>query len=204
VRSRSSKTVIKLLAAAVALGLLGTVVGIGTWAAFSDATSNTGNQIQSGTVKLDDNDSGSTMFSLSNLRPADTDTSCIKVTYTGSVGSTVRVYGSTTGTGLDPYLSLTVTRGTYSSDPGFSSCANFSADSTTYVTGQSSGVIYVGTLQDFADNYAAGIVDPTSGSPETWSNNENHVYKFQVTAGDNDTAQSKNATQTFTWEGRNN
>ena len=46
-------------------------------------------------------------------RPGNTDTGCIKVSYAGSLASEVRLYGTTSGTGLDAYLDLTVTRGTY-------------------------------------------------------------------------------------------
>jgi hypothetical protein len=46
-------------------------------------------------------------------------------------------------------------------------------------------------------------VDPTAASPESWATNEVHVYRFQVTQQNNALAQGKNATQTFTWEARN-
>jgi predicted dehydrogenase len=198
-RSRRSK----LLAAMAVVGLLG--VGVGTsWAAFISASTNAGNKFESGTVKVEDTDSGSAMFSLSGLKPGDTDTSCIKVTYTGSLASTVRLYGTTAGAGLDTYVGLTVTRGSYTpSEPSFDSCTNFTPDATTYVSGQSPGVVYAGTLQGFPDSYAGGLVDPTSGSPESWTTNEAHVYKVVIVMGDNRTAEGKNATQTFTWEARN-
>ena len=192
-------------AAAVALAVLATAGGTATWAAFTGTTANAGNSVTSGTVALSDNDSDTAIFSLSGMTAASTDTGCIKLTYGGSLASQVRLYGTTTGTGLDPYLSVTVTRGTFTpSDPAFDSCTNFSADSTTYITGQAPGVIYAGTLQDFPDTYAAGIVDPTSGTPESWTTSESHVYKVQVAVGDEDGAEGKNATQTFTWEARNN
>jgi hypothetical protein len=64
-------------------------------------------------------------------------------------------------------------------------------------------VVYNGTLQGYADNYAGGLVDPTSGSPENWTTGEKHVYKIQVTLQNNAAAAGKNATQDFTWEARN-
>jgi hypothetical protein len=76
-------------------------------------------------------------------------------------------------------------------------------DSGTYVSGQSAGVIYSGTLQGFPDNYAGGLDDPASGSVEDWAPGETHVYKVDITVGDQDSAASKNATQAFTWEARN-
>jgi predicted ribosomally synthesized peptide with SipW-like signal peptide len=193
----------KLLQTSLVLGLIGIVAGLGTWSAFSDTTSNDDNTFTGGTVTIDDDDGGgsSPMFTLSAMAPGATDSGCIKVTYTGTLASSVRLYGATSGTGLDQYLDLKVTRGT--STGSFDGCGSFSADSTDYI-GQGAGVIYNGTLQGFPDNYAAGLVDPTSGSPEVWTNPETHAYKFQVTLQDNSAAQGKNATQQFTWEARNN
>ena len=59
------------------------------------------------------------------------------------------LHGTTTGTGLDAYLDLKVTRGTYSpSTPAFKSCTNFQPDGTNYI-GAGNGVIYNGTLQGY-------------------------------------------------------
>jgi predicted ribosomally synthesized peptide with SipW-like signal peptide len=188
-----------------ALGLLGLVMlGLAiaaTIAAFNSTTSNSGNSFQAGTVVLSDNDADSAMLALVAAKPGDSDTSCIRVSFTGTLASTVRLYGTTSGTGLDQYLTLTITRGTTSGSPTFDSCANFTADATNYV-GAGAGVIYTGTLEDFADNYDAGVVDPTSGSPESWTNGESHDYKFVVSLNDDNSAQGLNATQTFTWEAR--
>ena len=115
----------------------------------------------------------------------------------------MRLYGTTTGSGLDQYLDLKVTRGTYNpSTPAFKSCTNFQADGTDYL-GAGNGVIYTGTLQAYPDDYASGLVDPTSGAPESWSSGEVHVYRFDMTLQSNFAAQGKNATQTFRWEARN-
>jgi len=176
--------------------------GVATWSAFSSTTANTGNSFTAGTVTIADNDAAAAMFSMTGMTPSSTETACIKVSYTGTLTSNVRLYGTTTGTGLDPYINLTVTRGTYSSDPGFDSCTNFTADSTDYI-GSGAGIMYSGTLTAYTDSYVAGTVDPTSGSPEAWTNGENHVYEFVVTVADNNSAQGLNATQTFTWEARN-
>lgn len=182
------------------LGLVGTVAGIGTWSAFSATTGNAGNSFSAGTVTLGDDDAGTAMLSLATAKPGDSDTSCIVVTYTGSLAATVRLYGTTTGTGLDQYLDLTVTRGTKST--AFDGCTDFTADATNYI-GAGAGVVYNGTLQGFPDSYVAGQVDPTSGSPESWTNPESHAYRFVVTVQDVSAAQGLNATQTFTWEARN-
>jgi predicted dehydrogenase len=196
---RRRKRLAGLLVAAAILVPAGGV----TYAAYVATTGNSGNRIEAGSVKLDDDDAGAAMLTLANAQPGATDTGCIKVTFNGSLASTVRLYGTTGGTGLDPYLDLRVTRGSNSpSDPGFDSCANFQPDATDYI-GAGSGVVYEGTLQGYPDNYAAGQVDPTAGSPETWTSSESHVYKIEVTQRFNPLANGLNATQSFTWEARN-
>lgn len=194
----------RALAGAIVVALLSTLAVGGTVAAFNTSTGNDNNRFSAGSVALEDNDGGTAMFSLSGMKPGDTDTACIKVTYTGSVASTVRLYGAVTGTGLQQYAGLTITRGTYmGAEPSFDSCTNFSADSATYISGQQAGVIYAGTLAGFPTTWSGGVVDPYSTAPESWTTNEAHVYKLQVTLGDNATAAGTNATQTFSWEAQN-
>ena len=190
----------KVTLAAGILALLSSTLGVGAWASFT-STKTQSATYSSGTVTITDNDASVAMLSISNAKPGNRDTSCIKVTYTGSIAATVRLYGSASGTGMGSYVDLTVTRGTISSG-AFDSCTNFTADATTYITGQPAGVIYSGSLASFPTTYAAGQVAPTSGSPESWTTNEVHAYKFQLTVGDNATAQGKTVTQTFTWEAR--
>jgi hypothetical protein len=189
-----------------ALGLLALLVpaaGGVTFAAYTATSSSDANRLEAGSVKLSDNGDGSSMLSLSAAVPGDTTSACIKVTYDGSLPATVELHGTTTGSGLDQYLDLKVTRGTYSpSTPAFKSCANFQADATNYI-GAGNGVVYNGTLQGYPDDYASGLVDPTGGSPESWTTSEAHVYRIDVTLQSDFAAQNKDAAQTFRWEARN-
>ena len=198
---RSANTATKVVATAVVVGLIGVVAGVGTWSAFSATTSNDSNTFSAGTVTIGDNDSNSAMLSLSAASPGDSDTACIEVGFSGTLASTVRLYGTTTGTGLDQYLDLTVTRGTLPANPAFDTCTGFTADSTDY-SGDGAGVIYKGTLQGYADSYTAGRVDPVASSPESWTNGEKHAYRFVVTVQNDDNAQGKTASQQFTWDAR--
>jgi hypothetical protein len=179
---------------------LGAVTGAATFSAFSSTTASLGNSFTAGTVLIADNDAGSAMLALTNAKPGDADTSCIKLTYSGTAASTVRLYGTIAG-GLASYLTLTVTRGTDAA-PSFDSCATFSADSTDYI-GAGAGVVYQGSLASFPTSYAAGLVDPLSGSPETWTTGETHSYRFVVTLANDNNAQGQSATASFTWEARN-
>jgi hypothetical protein len=179
---------------------MGAVAGYGTYSAFTATTSNSGNSYAAGTVAISDNDSGGFLMALSNAKPTDTDTGCIRLSYTGSLSATVRLYGSVSGS-LGQYLTLTVTRGTDSS-PSFRSCTNFTADATNYI-GAGAGVVYSGNLSDFPSTYAAGLVDPTSGSPATRTNGTARSYKFAITLQDNNAAQGLSSSASFTWEARN-
>jgi hypothetical protein len=194
----------RAFAGAIVAALIVALLIGATVANFTTSTGPDNNQVSAASISIRDNDDEGGLFSLSGMQPGDTATACIKVTYTGSAASDVRLYGTTTGTGLDQYASLQITRGTYGSpEPSFGSCTNFNADSTAYITGQSAGVIYVGTLAGFPTGWATGRTDPSSAAPETWTTNEAHVYKLQVALGDNAAAVSKSATQVFTWEARN-
>jgi predicted ribosomally synthesized peptide with SipW-like signal peptide len=190
----------RLRLTAFVLGGLLAVAGTATFSAFSSQTSNSGNSFAAGTVHLTDNDAGTAMLALTNAQPGATDTSCIVLTYSGTLDSTVRLYGAVAGA-LGPYLTLTVTRGTDSS-PSFDSCTNFTADATDYI-GSGNGVVYQGLLSAFPSTYAAGLVDPTSGSPETWTSPEAHSYRFVVTLANDNAAQGLSTTAAFTWEARN-
>jgi predicted ribosomally synthesized peptide with SipW-like signal peptide len=191
----------KVLVTILLFGIVGAVAGSATYSAFTSTTTNTGNVFSAGTVSLTDNDGGSSsLLALTNAKPGDADTGCIRVAYDGTLPATVRLYASVSGS-LADYLTVTVTRGTDSS-PSFDSCANFTADGTNYI-GQGNGVIYSGTLSAFPATYAAGLVDPTSGSPESWTNPESHSYRFQISLNDTNAAQDLNGSATFTWEARN-
>jgi len=204
---RSTK--VKLLATALVLGAVGSVLGVQTWAAFSGTTVNPTNSFVAGTVAIADNDSGAAMLSLASALPGAFDEGCITVTYSGSLSATVKLYGAgtfTSGSSLAPYIDLTITRGSFGSPPAFDSCTGFTADSTNYI-GAGAGVVFNGTLGGFNTShtsFANGLTDPTSGSPEVWDNAESHVYMIRVTLQNNTAAQGLNVTETFTWEAQNN
>jgi len=189
----------KLLASAVVLGVAGTVVGAGTFSALSSTTSNPSNTFTAGTVSLGDNDSGASAVSLSSARPGTTSTGCIRVTYTGSLASALKLYATASGS-LAPHLNVTVTRGTDSA-PSFPSCANFTADATNY-RNLGPGVLFSGTLDTLPTSYATGI-DDAAGA--TWSTNDAHAYKVQVSlpSGASSAAQGLTGSAAFTWEARN-
>lgn len=193
--SKSRKVLITL----VLVGLVGAVAGLASFSAFSSATANAANSFAAGTVNIGDNDAGTAMYSVTNQKPGDTLTKCIKVTYTGSLASTVKLYASAVGT-VGSYISLTVTPGTGS--PTFPGCTGFTADA--------SGAIYTGTLKGFADtysSYATGLAD-NPGAASSWVTNDAVVYQFTLTLQDNNSANGgatalSSGTHSITWEAQN-
>lgn len=159
---------------------------VGSWAAFTDTTSNSPDQFAAGTVTITDDDAGSAMFTVNGMKPGDSSTNCIAVTYTGSLDANVWLYGATAGTGLDAYLNVSVEAG---SGGSYGNCTGFTPSST----------LYSGTLAGYPDSQPAGIQD-TTHSP--WVTNDAVVYRVTVSlpAATPNAAQGLNATQTFTWE----
>jgi hypothetical protein len=172
------------------IGVIASVAGLATWSAFSSTTSNSGN--------------------MTSARPGDTVSKCITVSYTGTLTSNVRLYGAATaGNGLDSYLDLKVTRGTFSgATPANMACtdgggSSFVADSVTYSGGNgagASGVMFNARMNLYPTTWTAGIVDAPGGTAEAWTNPESHVYRFEVTVANDNAAANKTHTQTFTWE----
>jgi hypothetical protein len=167
----------------------------------NDSTSNPGNTFASGTVKVGDNDAGTALASFSAGRPGTTATGCVNVTYTGTLPANVRLYGTTTGSGLDAYLDLTITRGTFSGTPPAGSCTGFTADTTNY--GNGAGVVYTGLLSGLGATAATGVVDPLASAPRTWVAAEAHAYKVTVTLRNDAGGQGKSATTSFSWVAEN-
>jgi hypothetical protein len=131
------------------------------------------------------------MFAITNMKPGQTETKCITITYQGSLDASVVLYGAlTAGDGLDDYLDLTVERG---SGGSFTDCTGFSSSET----------VYSGTLDGFAATHAnfgtgAGTWAPTGGAPD-----DDMTYRFVVTLQDDNAAQGLTTTATFTWEAQN-
>jgi hypothetical protein len=190
----------KLALSALTIGLATAAIAAATWSSFSRTTANPSNSFSAGTVAIGDNDAGAALLSLSSASPGTGSTGCIRVTYTGSLASSVHLYGSVSGS-LAQYLNVVITRGTQSA-PSFPSCSGFSADSTNYI-GAGPGVVYSGTLASFASShhdFASGVADPG-----TWTQSVAHTYQVQLTlpSGAAAAAQGLSSSATFTWEAQN-
>jgi len=178
--------------------VFGTALTIGAGLAFpalSSSTSNAADVFSAGTVSVSDNDSGAATMTLTNARPDATTSGCIAVTYNGTLGATVRIYATITGT-LGPYVQLKVDRGTLSGS--FPSCTGFVLDGVDY-KGLGAGVLYNGLLSAFPTTSGAAVTDPAA----TWSSSDSHGYRLTATLQNNDLAQGLSANVTFIWQGAN-
>jgi hypothetical protein len=120
----------KILGSVLVVGVLGSVSAAGVFGAFSATTQNAGNEISTGSVAIGDNDAGQAMFNVTNARPNESWTRCLKVTYTGSLESDVRLYSTGSGGGLSQYLRIKLEQGT-SAAAAFPSCEGFVPDPTS-------------------------------------------------------------------------
>ena len=82
----------KVLLSLLVVGAIGSVVALGAFSAFSSTTSNDNNNFTAGTVTIADNDANAALYTLTNQKPGITTDRCIKVTYTGSLDSDVKLY----------------------------------------------------------------------------------------------------------------
>jgi hypothetical protein len=189
----------KILLTLLIVGLIGSAAGVGTFAAFSGTTSNSGNVFAAGTVYISDNDSAAAMYSVSNKKPNDVVTGCIKVTYQGSLGADVKLYWTPNGSdNLSQYITLSIDKVTYASEPTFPACG--SPSTTTNV--------FSANMNTLGTTYAGGItVYPASQT--VWNQNDSQWFKFTLTLQDNNGANGgasgakTTGTHSFTWEARN-
>jgi hypothetical protein len=194
--SLKRKSAISVLACALLAGVVGMAL---TFSAFTSTTENTANTFASGTVVLGDNDLNVALLEMSEMQPGSTATKCLTVEYTGSLDSTVRLYGETTSTplkDLSPFIDVVVTRGTFpGAAPALNACDGFVADTADHKA-LGAGILFKDLLSAYPADYAAAIVDPD----DTWETNEKAVYQVEVTLKSDDDAQAKDAATTLKFE----
>ncbi len=215
-RTQQTTALRTVLAAAVPVGLVlsAAVVWQSTSAAFTATTDNPGNSWQSGTVVLTDSDRGSALFTTagdSALVPGSTRFSCIQVDYTGNVDADIRLYVTTPTSGaatLDPYLEMTVEQGQNVGALGTvaADCTGFPASSPTVIYPKAADGGAPKTMQDLKTtkkDWTSGIpVGVPVGTPAKNSVSPNTPLTFRITylLKEDNGAQGKKSTATFTWE----
>ena len=194
--SARTSRIARLAAVPAALLISGGLIASASYSAFNATTANPTNNWTVGTVALSDDDANTAMFTASGLKPGSTGSKCIAVTSTGSLASTVKLYGTSPSTtnALSSSITLAVVQGTGGS---FGACTGF----TPLGTGSS---VYTGTLASFgssATSFATGLGTwaPTGTASET------RVFQFTYTvdAAAPNTTQGGTAAIGFTWEAQN-
>lgn len=184
-----------ILKTLVVVGVTGTLAGVGSFSAFTSAASNDNNRLSAGTVVLADNDGGTTpLYDMSAATPGATQTSCIRVAYTGSLPATVKIFTPSTIGALGSEVNLKIEAGTQAS-PSYPSCTGFVADTT----------LFDAALSTFATSYGGGITD-FPGSGTSWGNGDAVVYRVTATlsASAGDSVQgATTGLHTLRWEARN-
>jgi len=176
----------KLLLTALTVTVVGSIVAFGTFSAFSSTTENPGNEFAAGSVAIADNDTGTALYNVSNQKPGDSKTSCIKVTYTGTLASDVKLYlPDAVNSQVAEYTNLDITSGTGAAQ----NCSDFVPDTA-------GANVFSGELGTFAatyDNYANGLSDLPLAKTK-WDANDTVTYKVRVELQDTNSANSQSGT----------
>jgi hypothetical protein len=182
-----------VVAAAMVAGLViaGSLVLGASQAAFTDSTDNGVNNWATGTVVLSDDDSNVAMFNALALQPGSTGERCIRVLYTGTLASTVKLYSASVSGALGPYLDMVIEEGDLGA---YASCGGFVAIVPA---------AYNGTLTNLgttATNFGTGV-----GTFAPTASGQSKVYRitYTVNATTPDAAQGTVAAATFVWEAQN-
>jgi hypothetical protein len=184
----------KLFGSLAAVALVGVVGFVGTQAAISDTTDNPGNSFNAGTIDLVDNDAETYMYQVNNVQPGDSIDRCIRVSYSGTLDSTVKLFMTTPLDTLAPYVDMTIEAGTQASG-SFPSCTGFS----------SAGNIYTGTLANFQTTHpaaATGLAYSPNGVGTPWNDTDSVVYRVTLTLQNTarDPGEDFSGTHTYSWQ----
>jgi hypothetical protein len=178
------------LVACVLIAVVGSslVLWQSAYATFADSTPPVPATVSSGTLTLGDDDAETTLFSVSDVKPGDRGTRCIRVTANGTTPATVRFYGTgrSSSAGLSNAMTFTVRLGTGGSA---SSCTNFVASST----------IYDGSLAGFTnEGFAAGLGGWSA--PGKVATTRTYELSWTLPAGAPLATQGGSTALTFVWE----
>lgn len=189
---------VKWAALPVALVISGLIIAPASYSAFTATTSDTPNNWAVGTVVLTDNDANGALFTETGLKPGSTGTKCIIVTSSGTLASTVKLYGTAPATtnGLSSNMTMNIVQGSGTTG-AFGSCTGF----TPLATGSA---VYSGSLANFgatSTSFATGL--GTWAPTGTASENRTFQITWTVDAGAPNSTQGGTATIGFTWEAQN-
>jgi|SRR4051794_32622690 hypothetical protein len=185
----------KVFRSLLVLAAVGGLATLGAYSAFTSQANNPNNRVTAGSVVLADNDGGTALYDLTNAKPGDSQTSCIRVSYTGSLNADVKLYTPDTIGALGPNVNLKIEPGSQAS-PSYPSCSGFSADGAA---------IFDAALSTFPTSYAGGVAD-FPGASSAWTNGDAVVYRVTATLSASAPDSAQGATtglHTIRWEARN-
>ena len=199
----------RTIAIVLAMAMVAVISIAGTRAAFSGETVNAGNEFDSATIDLTDDDGNVVMFNVAGMLPGDALDHCILVSYTGPAGRNsngVKVfipgYTENVGVDLDTDLLITVEEGTDATpvfDPSGTRTGVQDAQGECLTFTPESGLAE-GTdepLETFASTYATGYGDWT---PIVADTNTTQDYRISVKLATASTAEGESMTTIpFTW-----
>ena len=188
----------KLLLSLLVMGAVGSVASWGMYSAFSATTTNSGNTITAGTVAIGQHAGAATLYAASNQGPGSSVQKCVRVQYTGSLASAVKLYSSGGFTNPSAFT-IQVERGSgLTTLDNTMSCAGFTSASVA---------LAATTLDNLPTSYAGGIDGKAAAA--AWSQNDAVDYRFTLSVVDDSTPNARSSAKTsgshtFTWEARNN
>ena len=161
----------RIFATVAVLAIMAGVAVFTTSAAFTATSSNPGNRIEAGTVAIGDSDAGTgALYNALNQKPGSGNgptAACIRVSYSGSLASSVKLYSSAISNGSQ--FRLKVERGSGLTGPAANmNCTGFTSSSTPFDAG----------LDTFPTTYAGGIDGKAAGA--AWSSSDRVDYRFTI------------------------
>jgi hypothetical protein len=193
-----TRRIFGLTAAPLAILFAGLLVWQGSSAAFTARTQNVGNNWETGSVTLTDDDAGAAAFSVQNATPGATGSRCLTVTSTSTVAGVVKPYVARLGAqGLENYIYIQMEQGT---GGGFASCAGFVPEGTPLPPAPLS---YLSTANhDFATGGTPWATTGVSGESRTyrvtWNFNTTGLSQVEI-----DALQGKSVSVDVVWELQN-
>jgi hypothetical protein len=177
-----------------AILMAGLLVWQGSNAAFTASTRNTGNNWETGSVVLSDDDLGAAAFRISGVVPGQTGSKCLVVTSQSTVPGEVRVYVANLGAqGLQSNITVSLQVGTGGS---FADCTGFAPTVTL-------PPLSLETIDSGINSYATGVLPwDTAGTPgetkvyrATWTFDVTGLTQAQI-----DALQGKSVSVDVVWE----
>ncbi len=183
-----------LIVGPTAILVAGLLVWQGSNAAFTASTRNTGNNWETGSVTLSDDDLGAAAFRIDGVVPGQTGSKCLVVTSQSTVPGQVRTYVQNLGAqGLESNITVSLQEGTGGS---FADCTGFVPTTTL-------PPLSLSTINSSINDYATGVLPwsttgtagETKSYKATWTFDVTGLTQTQI-----DALQGKSVSVDVVWE----